>query len=77
MKPLCLLAMVASVLMVQSASAATSPWEQPAAALAEQIAGILGPGQAHLTIRNNSRISTDEIPAIRRGKRQHHSRHLE
>jgi hypothetical protein len=66
MKPLCLLAMVASVLMVQSASAATSPWEQPAAALAEQIAGILGPGQAHLTIRNNSRISTDEIPAIRR-----------
>jgi hypothetical protein len=66
MKLLCLLAMVASVLIVQPASATSSPWEQPAVALAKQIAGILGPGQAHLTIRNNSRISTDEIPAIRR-----------
>lgn len=66
MKLLCLLTMVASVLMAQPASATSVPWEQPAAALAEQIAGILGPGQAHLTIRNNSKISTDEIPAIRR-----------
>ncbi|MGD0096632.1 MAG: hypothetical protein ABSB60_09055, partial [Terracidiphilus sp.] len=66
MKLLCLLAMVASVLIVQPASATSSPWEQPAVALAKQIAGILGHGQAHLTIRNNSRISTDEIPAIRR-----------
>jgi hypothetical protein len=49
----------------RSAAAASSPWEQPAAALAEQIAAILGPGQAHLIIRNNSQISTDEIPAIR------------
>jgi hypothetical protein len=65
-KLLCLLTMVASVLMVLPASATSAPWEQPAAALAEQIAGILGPGQAHLTIRNNSKISTDEIPAIRR-----------
>ena len=46
--------------------AAPGPWEQPAAALASQIAAILGPGQAHLTIRNLSSISTDEIPAIRR-----------
>ena len=45
--------------------AAPSPWEQPAAALAGQITAILGPGQAHLTIRNLSTISTDEIPAIR------------
>jgi hypothetical protein len=66
MKLLCLLAMIASALMTPPASATSSPWEQPAAALAEQIAGILGPGQAHLSIRNNSRISTDEIPAIRR-----------
>ena len=66
MKLLCLLAMIASVLMVQPASATSGPWEQPAAALAEQIAGILGTGQAHLIIQNNSTISTDKIPAIRR-----------
>jgi hypothetical protein len=45
---------------------AQSVWEQPAAALAEQIAGAMGPGQARLTIRNNSTIATDEIPAIRK-----------
>jgi len=61
-----LLMMIASVLMVQPAGATSGPWEQPAAALAEQIAGILGPGQAHLILRNNSKISTDEVPAIRR-----------
>ena len=63
-----LIAAVASGVMsiAASASAAPSQWEQPAAALAEQIAGILGPGQAHLTIRNLSTISTDEIPAIQR-----------
>ncbi|MGD0628646.1 MAG: hypothetical protein ABR987_04805 [Terracidiphilus sp.] len=49
-----------------SANAAAGQWEQPAAALAEQIATILGPAQAHLIIRNNSRISNDEIPTIRR-----------
>jgi hypothetical protein len=49
-----------------SASPAPSPWEQPASALAEQIAAILGPAQAHLILRNNSQISTDEIPTIRR-----------
>ncbi len=43
-----------------------SQWEQPAAALADQIADLLGPGQAHLTIRNLSSIPADEIPAIRR-----------
>ena len=43
-----------------------TPWDQPAASLAEQIAAILGPAQAHLTLRNNSSISADEIPAIRR-----------
>ena len=65
MKLVWLLAMVASGLMGLPAIAAPSPWEQPAANLAEQIAGILGPGQARLTIRNLSTISTDEIPAIR------------
>ncbi len=53
-------------LMSLIASATPSQWEQPAASLASQIAEILGPGQARLTIRNNSSLSTDEIPLIRR-----------
>ena len=48
-----------------NAAPAPSPWDQPAAELAEQIAWILGPGEARLTIRNLSSISTDEIPTIR------------
>jgi hypothetical protein len=55
-----------SVLIGVSVASAQTPWEQPAAELAEQIAGVLGPAQAHLTIRNISSISTDEIPAIRK-----------
>jgi hypothetical protein len=68
MKLSCLVAVFACGVMglMASAAAAPSQWEQPAAALAEEIAGILGPGQAHLTVRNLSTISTDEIPAIRR-----------
>jgi hypothetical protein len=66
MKWLCLLAAFSSVLMAQAPIETSSQCEQPAEALAEQIAAILGPGQAHLVIRNNSQISTDEIPAIRR-----------
>jgi hypothetical protein len=55
-----------SALMTLTAFAASSsgPWEQPCAALAEQIGGIVGPGQAQLTIRNLSTISPEEIPAI-------------
>jgi hypothetical protein len=49
-----------------AAQAAPGAWEQPASELADQIAAILGPGQAHLTIRNLSSISNDEIPLIRR-----------
>jgi hypothetical protein len=43
------------------AEGATAPsqWDQPAAALADKIASILGPGQAHLTLRNLSTISND------------------
>ena len=66
MKLLCVLAMVASTLLAQQNGAVPGPWDKPAGMLAEQIAGILGPGQASLTIRNSSTISTDEIPAIRR-----------
>ena len=56
------IAMVASTL-TEIAAPTPSQWEQPAANLAEQVAEILGPGQARLAIRN---LSTDEIPAIRR-----------
>ena len=49
-----------------AANDASSPWEKSAAALAEQIAAILGPAQAQLIIRNNSQIPTNEIPVIRR-----------
>jgi hypothetical protein len=68
MKLIRLITAVASVLIGLGACAAPapSPWEQPTANLAAQIAEILGPGQARLTIRNLSTISNDEIPAIRR-----------
>jgi hypothetical protein len=45
---------------------AASEWAQPAASLAEQIAGILGPGQARLSIQNLSAIPNDALPAIRK-----------
>ena len=41
-------------------------WDQPVASLADQISGILGPGQARLTVRNLSTISGDDVPVIRR-----------
>ncbi|MGA3070313.1 MAG: hypothetical protein ABSD43_08870 [Terracidiphilus sp.] len=65
--PIAVVLIVASGLVGQAASAAPAPsqWEQPAASLAEQIAGILGPGQAHLAIRNLSTVPSEEIPAIR------------
>ena len=69
MKLPCLIAMVICSLTALSAqvqNTAPSPWQQPAAALAEQVADLLGPGQAHLTIRNLSTISIDQIPSIRR-----------
>jgi hypothetical protein len=51
--------------LAADAAPAPSEWGQPAASLAEEIAGILGPGQARLTIRNFSTLSNDEIPTIR------------
>ncbi len=44
---------------------ASGEWNQPAAALAEQIATVLGPGQATLSLRNSSSIPDSELPAIR------------
>lgn len=64
--PIAMVATVASVLMGLHASAAPGHWEQPVANLADQVAEITGPGQARLTIRNLSTISTDEIPTIRK-----------
>jgi hypothetical protein len=63
-----LVAGVAGLLLGLAANGATTPgpWDEPAAALSDQVAAILGPGQARLAIRNISTISTDEIPAIRR-----------
>jgi hypothetical protein len=43
-----------------------SPWEGPAAGLADQVVGILGPGQAQLTIRNISSIPAADLPGIRK-----------
>jgi hypothetical protein len=63
------LALTLAVLFTPAANGDTptgTSWDQPAAALADQIAGILGPGQAHITLRNLSTISTEELPAIRR-----------
>ena len=54
------------IVLTASAVSPPSPWEKPAADLAGQIAGILGPGQAQLTIRNLSTIPDNDIPAIRR-----------
>ena len=69
MKLACIIAMVIGSLTgfaVQAQSTAPSPWQQPAATLAEQVAALLGPGQAQLTIRNLSTIPTEQIPALRR-----------
>lgn len=56
-----------ALLMASALFAATGPgdWEQPAGALAEQIAGVLGPGQAMLSIRNLSSIANTDVPVIR------------
>jgi hypothetical protein len=54
------------VMAMRGGAAAIGPWEQPAAALAEQISAIMGPGQARLTIRNFSKIRNEDVPAIRK-----------
>jgi hypothetical protein len=63
---MCFLAMLGAALATPILAATPGAWEQPASEIAEQIAAILGPGQARLTIRNLSTISNDEIPLIRR-----------
>jgi hypothetical protein len=60
------LALVALFASVANGAPNSAPWDQPAVALADQIAAVLGPGQAHITVRNLSTISTDEVTVIRR-----------
>jgi hypothetical protein len=49
-----------------SAAPIPGPWDRPAAGLAEQIAGIMGPGQAQLTIKNISSVPATDVPGIRK-----------
>ncbi|HEY9127216.1 MAG TPA: hypothetical protein VIM62_08815 [Acidobacteriaceae bacterium] len=46
--------------------AASSSWDAAATQLANQIAAILGPGQAQIELTNRSAIPTSELPVIRR-----------
>jgi hypothetical protein len=57
--------------------AASSPnqWQAPAGALAEQIAGVLGPGQATLIVRNLSSIADSDVPIIRTSLEQNLKAH--
>ena len=52
--------------LLLQAAPSSSQWDDPAAALAGQIADILGPGQVRFTLRNDSSISNDDVAAIRR-----------
>ena len=61
-----LIATITAILLAPLAHAAPDSWDRPAAALANQIADILGPGEARLTIENKSSVPTGEIPAIRK-----------
>lgn len=59
-----LIAAAAVAMLLPSARAAT--WEQPAAALAGQIAPLTGPGPIQLTVDNRSSLSASEVVLIRR-----------
>jgi hypothetical protein len=57
---------VAAFLLCWLPAAHAANWEQPASDLAKQIAALTGPGQAKLTIRNESSLAAAEVPQIRR-----------
>lgn len=46
-------------------SAQAANWEQPAAALARQIASLAGPGPVQLVLNNRSTLPATEVPQIR------------
>ena len=58
----CFLVTVAIVCLLPAAHAAN--WEQPAAALARQIAALTGPGPARLTLRNDSSLAPSNVSLI-------------
>ena len=60
------LAMCTAMGLVAAAAPAPGPWDQPAAALAEQIAGMLGPGPVELSVHNLSSIPNGEVAPIRK-----------
>lgn len=57
---------VLMIALALHAAPQSTPWDVPASMLADQIAEILGPGQALVTIRNLSSISSDSVPIILR-----------
>ncbi len=59
-------AAILAFLALSKIVSAQSPWQQPAADLAAQIAAILGHGTARLMIRDLSSLPVDEIPLIRK-----------
>ncbi len=64
MKLIRLLTIPVFMAALTAAAQAPSRWAQPAAALAGQIADLLGPGQVRVTLRNLSTIPADQLPAI-------------
>ena len=62
-KPRLFVIAVALTLLLPQAQGAS--WEQPAAALARQIAALAGPGPAQLVLRNQSTLNPNDLPQIR------------
>jgi len=62
-KPRLFVIAVALTLLLPQAQGAS--WEQPAAALARQIAALAGPGPAQLILTNRSTLNPNELPQIR------------
>lgn len=63
----CFRLLVAAALVAFALPAAlAATWEQPAAALARQIAALSGPGPVQLFVSNRSGLSPDQIPLIHR-----------
>ena len=60
------LAICIAMAVMAVAAPAPGPWDQPAAALAGQIAGILGPGPVQLNLHNLSSIPGNDVAPIRR-----------
>lgn len=57
---------LALAVIASTAAWAASPWEQPAGQLAEQVAALLGPGQAQLIVNNRSMLAPADVTGIRR-----------